>query len=236
MRRVAAQSHKVPFLRPEWIEAEAQLLLDEWAERHPAVIEPPVPIEEILEGHLRLMCSICDLQSELGSPDVLGGIWFGKREIKIDQSLDPTTHRRMLGRYRFTIAHEVGHWRLHRQHLMNDPSAASLFEADCEPAFVQRSSQNPSEEVQANAFAALVLMPLQLVLDAWSQWRGSDDPVAITDLAVGSYHESQKANEEMAIDQFCKPLADQFEVSSQAMRYRLQQLQLVVKGDQARLF
>lgn len=235
-RRVAVRQYRVPFLPEKRIEAEAQLLLDEWAETRAAICEPPVPIEDILELHLELACCVADLQTELGHPDVLGGIWFGDRMIKVDQSLDPLVWPKLLGRYRFTLAHEVGHWRLHRRHLMDDPAAKSLFEANCEPAFVQRSNANPPEEVQANAFAAFVLMPRQMIYDCWAQWRGSHDPVAITELPIGDHHADRQANEEMAMEQFCKPLARRFEVSAQAMRYRLQKLELLVKEVQPRLF
>lgn len=235
-RRVAVRQYRVPFLPEKRIEDQAQLLLDEWAEAHEAITEPPVPMDDILELHLELGFCLADLQAELGHPDVLGGIWFGDRMIKVDQSLDPSIQPRLLGRYRFTLAHEVGHWRLHRRHLMDDPSARRLFEANCEPAFVQRSSANPPEEIQANAFAVCVLMPRQMVFDEWVKWRGSHDPVAISSLAVGDYHGDRQANEEMAMDQFCKPLAERFEVSSQAMRYRLQKLELLVKEVQPRLF
>jgi len=170
MRRgVAVRRYRVPYLHETQIEREAQLLLDEWAETHPGAGEPPLPIEEILEIHLGLAFEIADLHAELGHSDVLGGIWFGSCTIKVDRTLDPSAAPRLLGRYRFTIAHEVGHWRLHRQHLMEDPSAKPLFEADCGPAFIQRSSANPPEEVQANMFAASVLMPRQMVFAAWHQ-------------------------------------------------------------------
>jgi len=235
-RRIAIRQYKVPFLPEKRIEDEAQLLLAEWAEKHPAITAPPVPIDDILELHLELSFCLADLRTELGHPDVLGGIWFGDRMIKVDQSLDPTITPKLLGRYRFTLAHEVAHWLLHRQHLMDDPTAKSLFEANCEPAFVQRSGVSAPEEIQANAFAACLLMPRQMVFDVWSQWRGSDGPVAIGDLPVGDYHSDRQANEEMAMDQFCKPLADRFEVSAQAMRYRLQKLDLLVKQIQPRLF
>jgi hypothetical protein len=235
-RRVAVRQYKVPFLPEKRIEDQAQLLLGEWAESHAPITEPPVPVEDILELHLGLGFCVANLQAELGHPDVLGGIWFGDRMIKVDQSLDPSVRPKLLGRYRFTLAHEVGHWRLHRQHLMDDPSAKSLFEANCEPAFVQRSGANPPEEIQANAFAACVLMPHEMVYEAWSQWRGTDMPVAISELPVGDYHTDRQANENMAMEKFCKPLAERFEVSAQAMRYRLQKLELLVKKVQPRLF
>ena len=228
-RHASVAKYRVPFLHEKVIEEHAEMLLGEWANDHPAVLEPPVPIEEILEIGLGLDFEICDLQTELGHPDVLGGIWFGDRMIKVDQSLDPSSTPRMLGRYRFTLAHEVGHWRLHRKHLMDDPSALSLFVQNCEPAFVCRSSQNPPEEIQANMFAACVLMPRRLVFEAWAQWQGEHDPASLVELGIGEH-------DEIAMDQFCRPFADKFEVSAQAMRYRLQGLELLVKEKEPRLF
>lgn len=233
--RIARKS-RVPFLHDRIIEDEAMLLLDEWRRRGEPLLEPPVPIDEILEIHLQLEFLISDLQNELDHPDVLGAIWFGDRRIKVDQSLDPAISPNRLGRYRFTLAHEVGHWRLHRRFLMSDPAARSLFEINSKPAFVCRSSENPPEEIQANAFAAHLLMPRRMVLDAWSSWRGNDDPVVIATLPVNDYHGDRKANEEMAMDRFCRPLADQFGVSAQAMRIRLQALDLLVKELEPRLF
>ena len=125
--------YKVPYLPESRIEDEARLLLDEWVERDGEPIQLPIPIEDIIELHLQLEFSISDLHQELGHPDVLGAIWFGDRKIKVDQSLDFDTNPKMRGRYFFTLAHEVGHWRLHREHLQADPSAMKLFDenGDC---------------------------------------------------------------------------------------------------------
>lgn len=225
----ASSKYRVPFLREKVIEEHSEMLLGEWALEHPAITKPPVPIEDILELGLKLDFEIEDLRSALGHDDVLGAIWFGARLIKVDQSLDPTNNSRVLGRYRFTIAHEVGHWRLHREHLMNDPNAASLFEQNATPAFVCRSSDRPPEEWQADQFAACILMPRRLVLEAWEEWRGDCVQVALAELDIDP-------NDEIALDAFCRPLADLFEVSAQAMRIRLQRLELLVKEKEPRLF
>ena len=228
MTRIAEQ-HRVPFLPKKVIEEHADVLLGRWGIDHAAVTEPPVPIEDILEVGLGLAFEVCDLQSEFGHTDVLGGIWFGSRIVKIDQSLDPTIDARMLGRFRFTVAHEIGHWELHRHHLMNDPSAASLFDESDTPAFVCRSSDRPAEEVQANHFAACLLMPRPLVHDAWAKWRGSPDPVSLQELNINP-------SDEVALDAFCRPLAERFEVSAQPMRYRLEAIGLLVKEHEPQLF
>jgi len=227
---------KVPFLPDERIEDEAKLLLDEWAEKQSDPITVPVPIEDIIELHLGLEFSISDLKTELGHSDVLGAIWFGDRRIKVDESLDFNQYPRMRGRYFFTLAHEVGHWRLHRQHLAEDPNALRLFDKDGEPAFVCRSTEKPREEWQADTFASLVLMPKQLVRDAWCDWRGTDDPVRIGDLPVCDFHGKIEADQNMAMERFCKPMAERFEVSAQAMRIRLQKLGLMVEEIEPKLF
>ncbi len=225
----APSKYRVPYLREKVIEEHAEMLLGEWALEHPAIAEPPVPIEDILELGIKLDFEVADLRSELGHEDVLGGIWFGARLVKVDQSLDPTRNSRLLGRYRFTIAHEIGHWRLHREHLMNDPSAASLFEQKDTPAFVCRSSSKPPEEWQADQFAACILIPRRLVFEAWERWRGTRDEAALADLNIDP-------DDDIALDAFCRPLADLFEVSAQAMRIRLQGLELLVKEKEPRLF
>lgn len=225
----APSRYKVPYLRAKVIEEHAEQLLGEWALEHRDAPALPVPIEEILELGLGLNFEISDLQTELGYPDVLGGIWFGARTIKVDQSLDPTNNDKLLGRYRFTLAHELGHWRLHREHLMNDPSAKSLFDESDKPAFVCRSSDKPPEEWQADQFAACVLMPRRLVFEEWSSWRGSPDQVAYADLDIDP-------DDEAAMGAFCRPFAERFEVSAQAMRYRLQDLDLLVKVKEPTLF
>ena len=46
----------------------------------------------------------------LGIPDVLGALWVNERQIYIDQALDPEEYQGALGRFRFTLAHEIGHW------------------------------------------------------------------------------------------------------------------------------
>jgi hypothetical protein len=226
----------VPYLTDSRIEDEARLLLDEWAERKGEDITFPVPIEDIIELHLGLQFCIADLQSELGHPDVLGGIWFGDRKIKVDQSLDFSSNPNVRGRYFFTLAHEVGHWRLHRTVLADDPNAQKLFAESGEPAFVCRSTEKPREEHQADAFAGCVLMPRAMVYDAWQAWRGNDDPVRIGDLPTVDYHREREANENMAMEGFCKPLAQRFDVSAQAMRIRLQKLDLLVKEITPKLF
>ena len=234
-RRVAARKERVPFLIDRVIEEHAQLLLDEWSAVH-GEIAPPIPLDDLVELHLGLTYEVDDLCGRFGSADVLGAIWFNENIIRVDSSLDPSEHPQMLGRFNFTLAHEVGHWRLHRKHLLDDPSEATLFEPNGEPAFVCRSSDKRREEWQADQFAGCLLAPRAMVRKAWATWQGSDDPVAITQLDVIDFLDNRQANERAAMEKFCKPLAARFDMSAQAMRIRLETFELLVKEIEPRLF
>lgn len=226
----------VPYLHEKHIEAEAQVLLEEYAQAHAWQISVPVPVENIIELYLKLGFGIEDLKALLNVPDVLGAIWFKEKEIKVDVHLDPTDNPRLLGRYRFTLAHEAGHWRLHRQYYVEDPNQGKLFDGRGRPAFVCRSSVRPSAERQADMFAGCLLMPREVLRCAWQAWRGNLDPVAVQQLPAVALHAEAKRNENVAMDRFCRPLADQFEVSAEAMRIRLENLGLLLREVPSTLF
>jgi Zn-dependent peptidase ImmA (M78 family) len=101
-------------------------------------------------------------------------------------------------RQRFSIAHELGHAQLHlnqRDSLFVDPPAGVLFRDS------RASLGEDPREINANQFAAALLMPRTMVHEAL---RG----VA-------------KSSTRFTIDEAVGKLAKQFEVSNQAMRYRL---------------
>ena len=74
-----------------------------------------VPIEDIVEKHLKLGVEFDDMHRLLGVPrsngaesDILGAVFIEERRILIDERLDPEENRSKEGRYRFTLAHEGG--------------------------------------------------------------------------------------------------------------------------------
>jgi hypothetical protein len=91
-------------------------------------------------------------------------------------------------------------------------------------------------------------MPRRLVYTVWSRFREGDDrPVVIADLrenhlrgTVASRRRPAVTEEEAgnlaAIEEFCAPLAKLFEVSPEAMRIRLEALELFVHERQGMLF
>jgi Zn-dependent peptidase ImmA (M78 family) len=107
-------------------------------------------------------------------------------------------------RQRFTIAHELGHYMLHQD-------AMQLF-VDEGYAVAYRDPRSSSGEIrrerEANAFAAAILMPKYLVEE-----------------------EVEKLNFDLGSDDALKTLAKRFNVSTQAMAYRLANLGIFSHDD-----
>jgi hypothetical protein len=240
---------KVRYLTEDEIERDAELLLAEYEETTGELIKLPVPVAEITTYHLALRLDFDDLHQALripmlrDQPDVLGAIWVDKELVLIDRHLDPKENPSMLGRYRFSIAHEIGHWRLHRSYVANDPNQACLFDAPSEPTVICRSSQeNEPIEWQANFFASCLLMPRRRVHDEWRECLGRTRPLLLSDLRPNgkvmmraqSMIYEQGRNEAGAVDdalfeEVAKPIARRFGVSAPAMRIRLEKLGLLLR-------
>jgi hypothetical protein len=129
----------------------------------------PVPIEDIADTHLGLLVrDVEDLGQAPGAPELdhgqslsglllpaLGEIWVNAEEA-----------RQWPARRRFTIAHELGHWRLHRgaaEHAVFCRSGSVASDDD------DARMQIPASEDEANVFAAAILMPTRLVQEQYVQ-------------------------------------------------------------------
>ena len=131
----------------------------------------------MLESHLDLTLDFDDLPQLLGVPDVLGATSVAQRRVMVDQTLDPTVNPTKLGRYMFTLAHELGHWELHRHLFMANLRQKSLFaERDRSTIVCRTSSRKDPMEWQADAFAGYLLMPKAMVMRAWEGRHGSLEP------------------------------------------------------------
>lgn len=217
---------KVPYLKPLDIENSALELLALYGDWRGSLVEPPIDVDEIAEGYLELSLEMEDLRSRLGIADVLGATWFDDRLIRIDRHLEGKE-----GRFAFTLAHEIGHWRLHRPLLELQKLALSLFPCRegvaATPAFVCRTSErrNPAEW-QADRFAACLLMPSHAMRVTGQRMLGEQ---AIA--AVDGLDQSRSAGQ---LPQQLRRLADDFiacgnfaNVSNAAMCYRLLDLGFV---------
>ena len=219
-------SRHVPYLAEEAIERDAAALLAEFEHARGIVLEPPIPVEDIVEKHLKLRIEFDDLHArhniprpETGQTDILGAI-YGDGSIFIDETLDPDENPSREGRYRFTMAHEGGgHWRLHRHLIVEDTAQASLFDGDCAPKFICRSSEAKERvEWQADFYASCLLMPRQLLLQAWRDRLGDTKPRVLKKPSVGSlapgaleaFIEASKPFDDQSLENFAAPFAEAF--------------------------
>lgn len=218
----------VKYLPEVHIERAASELLAAYGMKFGELVEPPVPVDEILECHLELSLDFDDLDKRFGQPGVLGAIWVENKDVLIDQSLEPTEHPRQEGRYRFTVAHETGHWVLHRTQLMESRSAG-MFQDPAAPSVVCRDgAQKPPMEQQADKFASYLLMPKDMVRREWKIATGSLDPyVAENELSQLIERFGNAAGGLPTVD-IAKRMAATFHVSGQAMQIRLINLGLVL--------
>lgn len=153
------------------------------------VTQPPVPVEEIAAAH----------GAELSYEPFRGGI-SGMLYRDDDRQVIGVNASHAATRQRFTIAHELGHLLLHeRRKLIVD---SHIYLRD------DRSSMGTyDEEVDANAFAAELLMPEEMVR------TGAE---ALIDEKPA-----------MSANQLVRGLAKTFEVSEQAMEIRLGALRIL---------
>lgn len=211
---------KLPFLRKERIESEAMGLMREYGRAFDE-ITAPVPVDEILECHLGLSLDFGDLRGEIGNPDILAATWIGQRRVVVDLHLDPEENPDKLGRYRFTLAHEIGHWQLHRHLFESDPNQTTLFEMAPEPSIVCRSSTKEPMEWQADVFASYLLMPTHLIEAVWLEEHGRSTALQVAAETTAGYDGT------IPVQPITRRMAERFHTSNQAMQIRLSDMGLI---------
>jgi hypothetical protein len=214
------------FVPKEIIEAGTLVLLGDYGRKYGLTVRPPVPVEEIIEAHLGLTFDIADLPRLLNVPNVLGGTWFRDRKVKIDQSLDPDVFPSKLGRYRFTVAHETGHWELHRHRYLSGEGQAAMFAVEENPV-ICRSDDRSHLEWQADCFAGYLLMPKEMVFAQWEAMHGNRQPYIAIDEIEDLKARWGLADDDRPTVDVARQMAPVFEVSAQAMQIRLIELGLI---------
>lgn len=220
-------SLKVPFLPDHQIESAATELLRKYAKWKGVAVHPPTPVDDIVEGFLELSLSVGDLRARLGKDDVLGATWLNEAHVMIDSSIENNE-----GRFSFTLAHETGHWVLHRPIIEMEkvtlPLLAREPDAKPAPAIVCRGGQKREPaEIQADRFAAYLLMPAADVRATVRELGGK--PLVIDRLEA-------RRNAGEVLPELRSLAADVIDrghfsnVSNQAMQIRLVTLKLVLDG------
>jgi Zn-dependent peptidase ImmA (M78 family) len=146
--------------------------------------------------------SLAERESILIREEALEDYVSGMLVIKDKQSVIVVNAKHYPNRRRFTIAHELGHYFLHRSFSNVFFDESLLFFRD------EKSAQGTkTQEIEANTFAAELLMPEQLL-----RQRLSQEPLdALDDVEKSALEE----------------LAAEFQVSSQALTIRLTRLGLI---------
>lgn len=226
-KRYSKPANNLRFMKDQEFEDESALLLAEYGNKHGQVIAPPIPVDEMVELYMGLSLEFLDMQKLFGVGDVHGALWVNEKRVGIDQRLDPARSPAMLGRYHFTLAHEAGHWRLHRQLFQKKANQLSLLPENVErPEYICRSDSTEPIEYQANRFASCLLMPREMVKRAWHEWRGGMDPIYLPDLReeVGT-----SGTDDIVLENAVRPLAATFQVSPEAMRIRVEEMRLLLR-------
>jgi Zn-dependent peptidase ImmA (M78 family) len=147
---------RVPYLPDSRLEALAFELLEQYQLEIESIQSPPVPVEKIADFLLELGLEWLDIPDTDEAP-VLAYLNPESRTIRLNERrLD--LFEQFPGLYEFTLAHEIGHYRLH------------LFSADhaTKQAFIYRHKQvvRDRREWQAERFASYLLLPAALLLPA----------------------------------------------------------------------
>lgn len=249
-RRFSKPKSGPAFLSPDDFENEAALVLAEYGNAHGNVTEPPIPIDDIIEEHFKLVVEFNDLRAKYPDGDVLGEIYFNQRRIVVDSALVPEEFPSMRGRYRFTLAHELSHWRLHRHLYLRAANQPALLPSGAEqPDHVLRSRHTDQKEYQANRLASCLLMPREMVKRLWHAAHGGMDLIYLDDLRTrqreiltaevlrrGGFKTGDDAIDNMLLEHVARPLAQKFEVSPDAMRIRLEGMNLLLRKKEPTLF
>ena len=237
-----AQGFDVPELTLTEIAAEADAVLDRYERlvRMPTVA--PIEVEDIATSLLELEFEFVDLQSRFADR-IHGATWLRRGLIMFDHEINPDVWPLMLPRFNFTFGHELGHWILHRHYFVDHDGNPMLFGDEEMSEVIHRSDGRRSQiERQADAFAACLLMPKRLMLAAWRELTGGDEPVSEVEIQrrvpnVDSNRISFVDGDDVGSvdpirlrrETFCDPLAAKFAVSPEAMRIQLETMGLFVE-------
>jgi Zn-dependent peptidase ImmA (M78 family) len=218
----------VPFLTRDYIESKAHQVLSSVNARY--VKEPSLtPLAEIIEKLIaagQLSLRIDDLGVSGRRRKVLGAFLFDPPTILIDQSLDQGGPR-----FRFTLAHELGHWTLHRDLDLSfnelDATQRGVRDSRSHLFFGQRKLTTLRDrlEFQANFFAASLLAPRCAVEKVILEKQKN---LGITRNLGKIYVDAQRQNRQ-DFDVIVSELLAIFQTSRTMMIIRLRQLGILIQ-------
>lgn len=191
----------------------------------------PVDLDKLLFDHLYEEHGVAFYNDRPlgrdGEHDVLGKTYPLRNEIHVDAELANSGHR---GRYRFTVAHEIGHWVLHRPLFLDavgsdDDAHMVTLERDVVSA---EKSYRP-EEWQANHFAISLLLN-DRALRSGFEARFAERPFVFEQADDAEFESLREFSRHLALAERpgYPPLAEFFELSAEATAIALEEREYVV--------
>ena len=152
------------FLSDSQLEEMAARVLRRYESSHGAVINPPVPVERILEDLLDLNILWDDI-SEPPRQSILAALDPSSKTVVFNES------RRTLitdtpGLYYTVLAHEAGHWEVHVDHGILAQLPLPTLERDFSCLYRSSGPGQDLREVQAHRFMGFLLMPSEMLREA----------------------------------------------------------------------
>ena len=221
---------KVPWLTKKSIAAAATGVIADYEAKINRRVQPPIPVENIIERGLCLKLGFSDLRKKLKLNDVLGATYVKDGMICVDLSLAENQNE---GRLCFTVAHETGHWTLHREYI----NQACRTGTDDAFIFCRIKDAKQKIEWQADYFASCLLMPKEAVKSAFYKCYGSRPLILynVKSAFCGPICFDPCVENWPKIAGVVKEAGGFSNVSKQAMIIRLQDLGLVKNETRARL-
>lgn len=221
-----------PFISNEEIEQSTINLLAEFKQFYKKPFGPFIPIKELLCEFLKIDYMSDNLIAETHDPTTLAQFLImdnGQMLIRVEESLWPEDGCDLakLGRFNFTLAHEVMHLVLHKHVLFDHLEQTPLLFGEKRQIVVCRSSQKDRREYQADKGAGYLLMPTEFIFEEWEKKFGKDaGPVNVYE-ELKQKAELEGKGMKSIRDSVSVEFAEKFRVSPQAMQIRLCDMKLL---------
>jgi Zn-dependent peptidase ImmA (M78 family) len=145
------------------IESKAYAMLAGFESQYGKVAKPPIPIDRIIESYLEIWMDWDDIQ-DTDEEKILGFLNPNTKKIQLNER-----HRNhfeeYIGTEAYTKAHEVGHWDLHIAK-KNEAVQLPLLMPTKDITYLCRQQKLDKREIQAEKYAAYLLMPHHLLMEA----------------------------------------------------------------------
>ncbi len=215
---------KVPFLSDSEIEGKAELVI-EYIDKEILIKPQFTPINIIInklqEKRLLSFCILENLGETNNYRKILGKYVIRTKTILIDSSIYETT------RFNFAIAHELGHFVLHRKLLIKHKEyGEQLIDTDYDTVSGKKKILTDRDrlEYQANSFASSLLLPektFRKALIGIQKVKGINRNIG--KIYVESNHSSMTDYQKMLSE-----LADIYQVNKTNIEYRLMALDMII--------